>query len=307
MSGDDAFELPAAFAVADAVSMRAQRLTKNLVRLELSLALVAGVLGLGRVMVKGHDALALGATAAFVAVLVSTLIRSLKDVESAWYLGRAQAESARTLAWRFAVGGDPFPAGTNEAESEEDFLRRIQEVVDFMADRGLSAPADADSRQLTDSLRSARRSAFEDRRTLYLNGRIDYQIRWYTDKAEAARRRQNLWTVTACTAATIGILAGLARFVDATGTDLLGVMAAAFGAAIAWAQLNQFKTLTSSYAVAQQELILVRDRLLSTPSEKWATFVSDSEDAISREHSMWLARRGHPSLQPRRQQGGSSA
>jgi hypothetical protein len=38
------------------------------------------------------------------------------------------------------------------------------------------------------------------------------------------------------------------------------------------------------------------DRMPNVDEVRWAAFVSDAEDAVSREHMMWLARRGHPGL-----------
>jgi hypothetical protein len=89
-------------------------------------------------------------------------------------------------------------------------------------------------------------------------------------------------------------VAGLVRFAGLWNLDVLGLAAAAFGSISAWIQLNQYRTLETSYAVAQQELLIIIERLETVSEDKWALFVSDAEDAISREHSMWLARRGHP-------------
>ena len=51
--------------------------------------------------------------------------------------------------------------------------------------------------------------------------------------------------------------------------------------------------LAASYAVADQELgaIEVTGPTINIESE-WEVFVRDAEDAISREHTLWLARRG---------------
>jgi len=42
-----------------------------------------------------------------------------------------------------------------------------------------------------------------------------------------------------------------------------------------------------------RELSIIRDRIDWVDEAEWPQFVSDSEDAISREHTMWLARHGH--------------
>jgi hypothetical protein len=68
------------------------------------------------------------------------------------------------------------------------------------------------------------------------------------------------------------------------------------GSATAWAQLKQHRILAPSYALAAQELSLVREKLAGIADEDaWSLEMSDAEDAISREHTMWLARHGHAS------------
>ena len=42
-----------------------------------------------------------------------------------WYEGRAGAESTKTLAWRYAVGGDPFPIGLPGTQVDELFETRL--------------------------------------------------------------------------------------------------------------------------------------------------------------------------------------
>jgi hypothetical protein len=76
--------------------------------------------------------------------------------------------------------------------------------------------------------------------------------------------------------------------------DILGVAAAGAAAGTAWIQLKQHRTLAASYALAAQELSLALVRLENArDDEHWALEVSDAEEAISREHTMWLARHGH--------------
>jgi len=287
--------MPAVFVGADRLSLDAQASTKRLVRGELMLAMLAALTGLmsWRVGKADVDALALIGTIAFAVVLGLTLYRAQRHPEEAWYLGRAQAESVKTLSWRFAVGGDPFPLSLDAVDAETKLLDRFASVVDFVGERGLRA-VPGGSRQLPASLRDARERSFDDRKALYLQGRLEDQIGWYGRSSARAGRKATKWTWVAGVAAACGFAAGLVRFIGPSDLDVLGLAAAAFGSVSAWTQLNQYRTLETSYAVAQQELLIIVERLKNVQEEGWALFVSDAEDAISREHSMWLARRGHP-------------
>ena len=86
------------------------------------LAAVGGAVPLpvGHVDVFGWLALAsfLGALGAEMYILANQPLRL-------WYEGRAGAESVKTLTWRYAVGGNPFPTSLTTAEADHLFLERL--------------------------------------------------------------------------------------------------------------------------------------------------------------------------------------
>ena len=61
---------------------------------------------------------------------------------------------------------------------------------------------------------------------------------------------------------------------------------------LAWSQLKRFSDLATTYAVAAEDIsrISVKYSTVET-QEDLDAMVSDVEDAVSREHSMWLTRR----------------
>ena len=66
---------------------------------------------------------------------------------------------------------------------------------------------------------------------------------------------------------------------------------AAAGAATAWTQTRQHVVLEASYADAAIDLANARERLEREMTEdEWAEEVGTAEEAISREHTMWIAR-----------------
>jgi conflict system pore-forming effector with SLATT domain len=128
---------------------------------------------------------------------------------------------------------------------------------------------------------------------------VENQIAWYTDKAGAHHRLANVWLWASAAASCLGVVAAILRMLGVIDLDLLGVAAACASAAIAWNQLNQNRNLVSAYRMTARELSIIRDRIDLVDDADWAVFVSDAEDAVSREHTMWLARHGHPGFRTR--------
>ena len=289
----DDSDLSAIYLSADATSGRGQRRTKLLIRTELISLIVASVTGITtwRVGAGRYDLLALVSALSFLLALAATLVRAHTRPEESWYSGRAAAESARTLGWRYAVGGAPFALGEPEPAISDRFLERLREVVEQLKDTDLGAP-DSTAREITPAMRDVRQQDIATRRLVYQRDRITDQLSWYERRTRTHAASARLWISLVVTSSALGVIAaGLKFFV--LDVDLLGVFAACASAAIAWNQLNQHRNLVSAYAVTARELSIIRDRIDHVPETQWAGFVSDSEDAISREHTMWLARHGH--------------
>ena len=283
-------------AAADASAV-GQRRTKLLVRIELVGLVLAGVAGLQslRVGTGGIDVLAAVAGTLFLVSLAALTFRGLTRPEEQWYLGRAGAESVRTMAWRFAVGGDPFPCGLSPAKASDAFLFRLSEILAQLSELTLPKTP-ADDREITDAMRQVREAPFQVRREVYLQDRVSNQVSWYTDRASRHRLAARIWFVVSVAASAGGVLVAALRMFGVIDMDLLGVAAAVATAAIAWNQLNQNRNLVSAYRLTARELSIIRDRVPHVDEADWPSFVSDAEDAVSREHTMWLARHGHPGL-----------
>ena len=75
--------------------------------------------------------------------------------------------------------------------------------------------------------------------------------------------------------------------------DLVGPLAAITAAATAWTQLGRNDELAKSYGLAAHEQMVLHSRLeLAETEEAFRQGVEETESAISREHTMWMAKRG---------------
>ncbi len=284
-------DLPALFAAADRLSLAGQATSVRGTSAYLVLLLIAAGGGLVDWEVRDGAINVGGAVSvlAFASSLVMGFFFVQRRPEARWYRARAAAESAKTLAWKYAVGGAPFPVGVPDPDGL--LVRRLSEVVGTMRDLGLPPPDGG--AQITAAMRRLRADTPERRRQAYLRGRIDDQCSWYSKKALVNDRRGRQWAITSSLLLLTGLVCGAARALGFTDLDLLGLLAAAAASAAAWAQLRQHRTLAASYGTAAQELALTRPLLERVVGEDdWARAVSDAEEAISREHATWIARRG---------------
>jgi hypothetical protein len=235
-----------------------------------------------------HVAAILSAIAFGLAILFRLYLTAVRP-ERQWYDGRAVSESVKTLAWRYAVGGEPF--SISATGSVELFSQRIRDVLGLFAD--LTFGASDVSPQVTETMELLRARDIATRRRAYELHRIVDQQSWYGTKATYNRTRATRWAYVVLAAEGLGLTCAILRAADLIEVDLLGLIAAFSIAAAAWLQVKQHDSLARAYSVASQELGNIRSEVqFQTTETGWARWVDEAEEAISREHTPWRASRG---------------
>jgi hypothetical protein len=286
-------DFPLLFRSADAASLRGQRRFFGALRFRLGGLVVAALGATFSGAVGPVDAGGFLTLVAFAVALAAELYLALQRPDRDWYQGRAAAESAKTLAWRYAVRGRSFEAsGSSKGSVDRSLLDALRTVLQDLESLDLGAST-GDASQITPRMRELRAQDFSTRRQTYLEGRIRDQQAWYARKSARNGTLANRWTIAAVVVEFAGLVGGGLRAFGELDVDLLGVCAALAAAIAAWLQAKQHQTLATAYGVTAQELASVAAELETLSDEAdWADFVGGAEEAISREHTLWRASRG---------------
>ncbi|WP_438493913.1 DUF4231 domain-containing protein [Streptomyces asiaticus] len=283
-------DFPALYRAADANSLRGQRRYLRVMRFQLGALVIAAAFGVVALRAGGTDVAAVVASVAFGAALVSDVYMLKERPDRQWYAGRALAESTKTLTWRYMVGGSPLGTAELTDEQAEDLLLARFAEIEADVEPVLLIPDHGSPEQVTEGMRRTRALPLEQRRELYLRARIRDQQEWYGTKARWNERRATLWSVTLATLELFGLTAGVLKADGVIDIDLLGLAAALAAAGAAWVQTKQHQNLATAYAMAHHELATIGSRVRHMRTEEnWASFVGGSEDAVSREHTLWRA------------------
>lgn len=286
-------DYPGLYAAADAASLRAQTNFLRGTKTRLAALLIAGFAGAFTWTINGPpDWAGVIATSAFALALTVEVYLLKGKQESIWYEGRAVAESVKTLAWRYAVGGDPFPVDEkDDGETDRAFVERLRQILTDLEPLDVGPPPGAG--QITNAMRRVRSSSLTVRIAAYEHGRIDDQQTWYSKKAKWNQVMGSRWSVGLLIIEGLGFLGALGKAIGLVNFDLLGVAGILAAAGAAWLQTKQHRTLARAYSVAAHELSMIKSQLPSVSSEaEWAKFMNEAEEAISREHTLWRASRG---------------
>lgn len=288
-------DLPAVFRAADTASVVAQKMYLRLILSDLALVLVSALTTSYAVSsTQWRAVLAVVGAVCFVCGLVLTGFIIRTGYDRRWFQARAVAESAKTMAWRYMACAEPYVTDLSDAAADELLCGELESVLhEHRAIAGALGGQAATGEQITEAMRGVRRSGVDVRKTVYLRDRLDHQRCWYSDKAEFNERRSDAWLYGIAVSQALGAAAAIAlvRWPDLlfNGAGVLAALAAGF---MAWLQLKQHQELSSSYGMAAHELGLIGARFHHVGSdEDLSVLVLDAENAISREHTMWVARR----------------
>lgn len=218
--------------------------------------------------------------------------------EKSWYEGRAIAESVKSLTWKFITNTKPFKLNLNQDEVETIFVDNLKKIIgqrkDFYILIGKEFPND---NIISNEMIQIRNSSFENRKTFYVDNRIQDQINWY---AKSSKKNSSKKNITFSFIIGFQILAVIlfcfesTHFVNYSLTSTSLTITSVF---LTWLQLKRYQELTDSYGITATELKFIKDKSkFVIDNNDLEKYVDDSESAISREHTLWLARRDNLEL-----------
>lgn len=283
-------DYPALYRAADAASTHAQSTYLDGTRLYGVLTVVAA--GLAAYGISSRGA-AIWAALFFLSGLFLSIYLAFKQLENAWYRARAVAESIKTATWRFMMHAEPFNVASVTAVRQEfrSLLGNIiREHKDLGGELGGSV---ATQDQVTPEMLRVRELPWETRLQIYIVDRIDEQRGWYARKSHDNRLQGRIWFSVFVALQGGAILFTILR-VGYPELRFWPTEVFVVGAAIVlgWIQVKRYRELATAYGLTAHEIGLAKEDASGVASEQEVgNFVVQTENAFSREHTQWVARK----------------
>ena len=223
-------------------------------------------------------------------ILITLKINRPDDI---WYNGRAVAESVKTRSWRWCMRSEPYQDCDNVEVVSKQFINDLKSILNQNRSLSEVLVANADVNDpISKSMNTIRSLSMEERLEIYKIQRIDNQANWYALKSQFNKRKAKQWFVFSVLLHIIAIGMLLYKIKAPQAVLPIEVIATAIGAVLTWLQAKKHNELNSSYSLTAHEIVLIKGEALSINSEKeLSDFVIDSENAFSREHTQWTARK----------------
>jgi hypothetical protein len=288
-------DFPGLYQASDTASLQAQNNYKNIIAYDLVSMIVASALAIYNYQDTGPKLWIYVISGVLLLVSFTlTLVIRTKKFEDIWYQGRALAESCKTLTWRFITCAESFEVDLEKDIVKEKFISRLKEFSNEFKE--LNETLNAKTIVLpviTDKMWKIRNLNTLERKDYYIKNRINDQKNWYANKAEFNKKKYSNWFMVIIVSQFISILsiAFLIKFPE-SNWNLVGLFTTISASALSWLQLKRHQELKQAYTTAAQELNFIQASFGNVNSDvELAEFVLDSENAISREHTLWLAQK----------------
>ncbi|KFE97348.1 hypothetical protein IX39_20350 [Chryseobacterium formosense] len=288
-------DFPNYYIAGDQASLLAQKLYTRYVRLDLFLMVLSATLTIYNFQPEESKKIIyiISGIVMLIAILFSLIIKN-KKYEDIWYRGRALAESVKTLTWRFMTKSEYFENSITNEEAKLRFTNRMKELNEEFKDLHSSLQAKYLSLPIiTYEMEKIRNLNLSVRREFYLKNRIDNQIKWYSDKADSNKTKYESWFLGVIAMQLLALIS-IAYLIlsPESNFNFVGLFTTLSASFFGWLQLKKYQENKEAYTTATSELNLIKQEAeFIDNEEKFKIFVLDSENAMSREHTLWLAQK----------------
>jgi len=229
----------------------------------------------------------------FIVGIILAIVLHNKQYERKWYNCRAVAESMKTSTWRFTMRANPYD-DLDEANAKSKFRELIKAILNEQINNSEYLTIKyGDSEQITNEMNRIRSMELLERMDYYRNNRIDEQRSWYAKKAKANQDAGNLWfkiMIALHIIAIVFVLLSVSSISWSYWPSEIFIVAGT--SAITWMKVRKYNELAAAYGLTAHEISTIRGELeLVKTEEDFSQFVNNSENAFSREHTQWLARK----------------
>ncbi len=283
-------EYPALYNAANKASIDSQSNYMLGLKWYLTLTVIAAVLS---IYVRESREAGIIAAIIFFTALFLTIFQAFKRFDKTWYNGRAVAESVKTRTWRFIMRAEPYFDCDNISEVKKDFCADLNDILDQNKDLGefLAHPSMKEE-TISKNMLQIRNWDWEERLNYYISNRINEQRNWYFIKANQNKRLAFYWFIGLVVIQSLVIIFLLLEI----GYELYFLPTAALivlgNSVLSWMQIKRYQDLTTSYSLTAHEIGILKSQSFQVTGEKTLSdFVKDAENAFSREHTQWVARK----------------
>jgi hypothetical protein len=228
----------------------------------------------------------------FFATLGLAILQFNSDKDEIWYYGRAVAESIKTRTWRYIMRAEPYGDSVPDQKVKSKFCNDIRKILRQNTSLVEYLGQHTTDRLVTEKMSRIRSLDLENRLRLYHRDRIEDQLEWYNEKWTDNKNKSIFWFWVMIIFHSMAVILLIYKVANPSNTLPVESALMAGSGILTWMQVKRFKEHKSAYALTAYEIGIIKERSTNIETEEeLSDFVKDTENAFSREHTQWIARR----------------
>lgn len=243
--------------------------------------------------IKGFGEIGLVIAVFLLASLILTAFIDSKRMDRIWFSSRAIAESVKKESWLFMMKAKPYDPSVTEAHALKIFLDSLRKIIASQPNVSSElAKHFADTPQVTAQMQNVRGKDVTERLNYYKNNRLHDQRIWYTKKSTLNKNQESHLSILSWVLQFLAVFLAFTIYYSNSIFNPVGSLTTAAAAIVSWVSARGYRELSQSYGLIAQELSFLEDEANQVSNqEELDELVQDVERTISREHTIWLARR----------------
>lgn len=215
-------------------------------------------------------------------LILLNFLKKIWDFEKKWYKNRALTESLKTLTWKWMM---------NSAESESDFRKKLEPF--FKEIEGVES-IEIDE-LITDEMNKIKELGDEEKFQYYKKNRIEDQEKWYLKKTKENKKKVShflYFTVTVYSILFLIMLFNLSVTLEKMININVGIFILLATIFTSWSNSRKYAELEEAYSITLNDIMFLKREIMDySEVENFNTYISNCENAFSREHTQWFARK----------------
>jgi len=280
---------PALFQSADKASRQAQ--TKYII-INLSYIILIILAIFCELLSMYYNVISIVSTILFITALVLLIIMITKKYENNRYAYRTLAESVKAATWRFMMYTKPYNRSNDLTEVKTRFRNLLRNIIrqNNIITNYINGKY-SEKKQITQKMLDMRNISFKERKKIYVNHRIENQIKQYSKKYVLNKNRTFTGFIIVVFCNVLAIIFTLIKIFNGNeqffSINILVIIVAV--STLTWIHLKKYQELACSYNLAAHEIEVIKGYSEEIKTEKeFSDFVINAERAFSREYTQWV-------------------
>lgn len=220
-------------------------------------------------------------------IIVFLFLFAFYDYQGKWYSSREVAESIKTICWRYCMRAEPY--NVSDEAADKILIDTMKDIINMNHTYNINMSVDFEkSDLLPKTMKDIRLKSLNDRFLYYKNFRVKNQKDWYSNKSFQKEKSSRIFFFL------LIIISFTITFMIILDRDNLPIQSliSLLSVLFTWFQTKKYRELSQAYSLAAHEIgFIFLEEGKNFTEEKFSKYVNNTENAFSREHTQWIARK----------------